>query len=829
MDAVRPRIAAVAVSLAALLVLSLAPSSSAGLLERDELGNLFYTHVPGFEDHVAHEVVVEPSPGGYLVRDAGAEVLICPAGATSCGPARCEEGSTFHEAFCHGPVAGLRITSGDRNDTFENRTELESVACGGRGNDLLTGGSGLDRLGGGPGRDEVHGGEGGDLLAVDVARQIGLGPGHACAPGPDAERFELLDGGPGRDRIEAGPGDDILVGGGGDDGLFGYAGDDSIEGGAGRDDLVGAAGADTLRAGDDGDFLFGGPGHDDLEAGPGDDDLGRTIRYDADGLGGATAVVTEAEEGDDRLDGGEGRDDLVAGPGDRLYDTTDSFALLDQGVVDRSLQSPLLNGADTFIGGPGDDLVTYANRGLPVDVSLDALANDGSAGERDRVATDVERVWGSAQADVLRADLDGALLFGDLGGDLVLGGPGPDVLLGGFDDGRDELAGAGGDDELGGGPGDDTLEGGDGMDALVAATGDDRLLGGRGIDGLEGGSGADFLAGGAEPDCLYGFLFPASGPEGCPGAGTSTPVVGADGADVLRGGSGLDRLAGGDGEDIADYSDMRGRVVLVLPGAPAAWASFPSADLLASDVEGARGGRGHDLLVGNGADNALDGGPGDDQVQGEGGVDRLRGGSGRDLVVARDREPDAVRCGTKRDLAVIDGEDELVAALSDVCETVDGGGAIGRGLTRLRPQGDCSLPVRLPRTGQSFLLRAAASLPPRTLVDASACTARLGRSTLRLGAFALVRSGGRVELALRGGVPRRCGRATLDVRRLAVEAGGAGLAVRGRELTAMGQEAAWTVVDGCGGTRVRVRSGRVLVDPHGPRPPRLRGERRSRR
>jgi Ca2+-binding RTX toxin-like protein len=819
---VRPGFGSVLLAaLVVLLVLVMAEGASAGFLELDRHGNLLYRHLSGFEAFQSHDLVIEQDGADYRLTDAGANISICSRPAPCIAP-RCTHGTSLREAVCRGDqVVGIWVLLGEQSDRLENRSALPLVACGGSGSDVLFGGPSRDMMGGGPGRDELRGGGGNDNLAIDLARQQAVDsaapPPPACEPG-NREHFELLDGGAGPDRIEAGPGDDLLLGGVGDDSVLGYAGDDRMDGGGGRDDLHGLEGADRIEGGEGGDFVFGGPGDDDLGGGAGDDSLGGPVRHDADGLGGAATVATAVEEGDDRLDGGEGGDHLIAGPGNRLFDLTGSLAVLEQDFVDRSLESPALNGADTFVGGPGDDLVTYANRALPVAVSLDGLANDGSDGERDRVDADVERVFGGARADTLQADADGALLFGDLDGDRLVGGAGPDILTGGFDDGADVLAGAAGDDELGGGPGADELEGGRGMDSLRAGGGDDEGLGGGDADRMEGGAGSDFLDGGEGPDCLFGFSFPTSPPPGCPaGTAATTPAVGADGADLLRGGAGIDRLEGGDGEDMADYSRRRRRVIVVLPGAARGWTPPPRADQIAADVEGARGGRGPDLVVGNADDNVFDGGPGDDQVEGGRGVDQLRGGSGRDLIVARDRDADAVRCGTKRDLALIDGQDEVVVALSDVCERVDGAGnKRTRGAVRVRPDGDCGLPVRLPGIRRPFLLRLRASLQPGTVVDASACPARVAGSIVRLGAFGLLpdRASGPLGLGLRGGSTGTCKNPELRVRRLAVKSPAAGLTVRGRDLSATGRRAAWTIIDSCRGTRVRVRSGHVVKQTH---------------
>jgi Ca2+-binding RTX toxin-like protein len=801
------RLAAVVATVAVLAGLGMDDVASAGFLQSDTSGNLLFNHLNQFESYQAHDVVIEPDGARFRITDANADIFICPGPAAGCLRPPCARGATDREAVCD-PVPALRVALGDSNDRLDNRTSLPMFACGGAGSDVLTGGSGAETLGGGPGRDEVRGGGGNDSLAVDVARMLAFDPAAppppGCAPG-DPERFELLDGGSGRDRIEGGPGDDLAFGGEGDDTALGFAGDDRLDGGAGRDDLAGLDGADVVSGGADNDYLFGGPGSDDLDGGAGDDDLGRTLRYDADGLGTGTAVATAAEDGDDRLDGGDGSDHLTAGPGAALFDTTDSLALLQHDIVDRRLQSAVLNGADRFAGGPGDDLVTYVNRDLPVVVTLDGLANDGSAGEGDRVDADVERVWGGARADVMGAAPGGSLLFGDLGPDRIVCGPGPDRLSGGFDDGADTITGARGDDQLVGAPGDDTLDGGAGTDLVLGGSGDDAAAGGPGDDRLEGAAGSDRLDGGAGADCLHGFLLPAAEPP-CATGLSPTLAAGADGADVLHGGAGVDRLWGGDGDDVADYSDARTRVVVVLPGS-AGTPAAATADVLGADVEGARGGRGADTLIGNAADNALDGGPGDDHIDGAAGVDRLRGGSGQDVIVARDGGPDAVRCGTKRDFALIDGDDELVAALSDVCERVDGGGSsLGR---RVGPSGGCALAIRPPGASRWFPLRLRASLPARTVVDASSCPARLGRALVRLGAFALQPARRRLVVALRGGRAGACRDSGLRIRRLEVRRAPAWLAVRGRDLTASGAGASWTTIDGCRGTRVEVRSGRV--------------------
>ena len=782
-----------------------------------DTGILMYAHAPTVEADRAHDVRFEVVDGGerYRISDRSALVSICGVDATvaSCQfPAPCfHEGGNVHEATCEAAGATeFDALLGDLNDRVVNTTDLRMVACGGPGADVIEGGAGRDTLGGGADRDELRGGAGDDELTVDLARVLGseeAPPPRACLPGTDNPRRgaarRRTGGRPARGWSRRRP----AARGDGEDLVFAYEGDDRVEGGEGSDIVLGLDGADALVAGGGDDFVFGGEGDDAIDAGAGNDVLGLTVRYDADGLapGDQDAITTEA--GDDRFDGGPGDDTFMAGPGETLFDLIDPFATLAalrRTVINRDVQSDALNGADRYIGGPGEDRVSYLNRGLPVDVSLDGVPNDGSRAEGDGVDPDIELVMGGAGDDVLTAGPGGTFIFGDRGADSIRGGPGPDELNGGSDDDDDRVAGAEGDDELRGGPGEDELDGGPGRDAMLGGAGDDELAGGADADGLEGGTGADLLDGGEGDDCLNGFVL-AQSDSPCPLGGPLTPAVGADGNDLLRGGPGTDRLAGGPGEDVADYSQNRGSVTVILPGAsfPQARAAAGRRDDIGVDVEGARGGRGHDLLVGNANDNLLDGGAGDDQVEGGGGVDRLRGGSGRDLVVARDGVPDAVRCGTRPDIALVDAEDEVVAALSDQCERVDGGGSgARRGAVRIGPARGCSLPMRLPGARRWFVLGTRAALPARSLVDASGCAARTPGVVLRRGAFSVFARGGRAHVGLRGG--RGC-------KRLDVTTAARALVVHTGRVVTSASRAAWSVSEGCAGAAVRVRSGRVRV------------------
>ena len=652
-----------AAGLAAVLTLLGAAPASAGLLRYDgATDTLIYLHFLELEAPTAHDVRVTVDGSDVRLTDALAEVTVHPSPrALRTGamrrPARRTLSTSSTSCSASSPTA------------FTNDTGLFAFACGEGGNDTIAGGSTRDVLGGGRGRDELLGRGGNDTLAISLP--------DLCETGDDVRDAEVLDGGDGLDQLHGGPGDDVLVGGDGDDILRGYAGDDRMSGGAGRDDAGGFEGDDRLSGGTDDDWLFGGGGNDWLEGGEGDDLLGVSATVDLDGPTGSDAVATMVETGDDMLDGGGGDDLLIAGPGERVLNFEDPLSFERRGARDRTLQSAAANGADVMRGGGGRDEVTYFNRTRPVHVTPDGIADDGSEGERDRVDADVEVISGGAGDDVLTARPDGSTLFGDLGADRLAGTAGPDQLYGGNTDAAtDVLTGGGGDDVLGGGGGGDQLDGGPGADMLSGDDGEDRLRGETGADTLAGGTGSDRLEGGQGDDCLHGFL-PSARQTGCPEFPAEIAANGADGDDTLNGGAGADRLDGGGGEDVADYTDATGPVFVALAGVDSGpWGHerpWADRDVIAADVEGARGGPRGDTLLGNGGDNLLDGGPGDDHLDGGAGADRLHGGPGRDLVLARDAGLDELRCGTGRDLAVIDPDDELVALRADICELIDAG------------------------------------------------------------------------------------------------------------------------------------------------------------
>jgi Ca2+-binding RTX toxin-like protein len=246
---------------------------------------------------------------------------------------------------------------------------------------------------------------------------IDLGEGTNSYQGPgcaDPVVFTVL-GGAGQDNFSgSGYGGthtvERLYGGGGDDSLYGGAGDDLLYGGDGADTLSGAADNDQLYGEGGNDIIRGADGNDIEDGGPGDDQIGFSA-----------GVSDDDDQGADQLTGGPGTDKLLL---------------------------------DAHTGG--------------VSISLDGVANDGSPGEGDNVASDFEAIDGTTANDVF------------------VGSPGPD--------------------QFSGNAGNDDIHGGGGNDSLYGSSGDDHVSGDAGNDKVEGANGADTVDGGPGQDQIYGDI-----------------------------------------------------------------------------------------------------------------------------------------------------------------------------------------------------------------------------------------------------------------------------------------------------------------------------------
>jgi Ca2+-binding RTX toxin-like protein len=209
----------------------------------------------------------------------------------------------------------------------------------------------------------------------------------------------------------------------------------------------------------------------------------------------------------------------------------------------------------------------------------------------------------------------------------VHAGPGDDQVHGGYT--ASVLYGEDGDDSMYGGAGDDLLDGGAGQDDLYAAAGDDIVLGRDGVDIAWGGPGSDRLDGGADMDELFGFNSWATGASS--GVDGNDTLTGGDGPDYLDGEQGSDDMSGGADVDTLRYLGRPEALTVTLDG----WGGDGAAgegDLAHADIENLIGGRGDDVLVGNGQANAIDGYEGADVIVGGGGKDQLKGDDGADRI-----------------------------------------------------------------------------------------------------------------------------------------------------------------------------------------------------
>lgn len=211
----------------------------------------------------------------------------------------------------------------------------------------------------------------------------------------------------------------------------------SAEGGDGDDTLSGLEENDSFSGGDGNDSLTAKQGNDQLIGGEGNDVL-------TEGLFGAHG-------GDDGFDGGGGDDTILTGEGP--------------------------DGADTVSGGSGNDTLNVGLKSVGVTILIDGQPNDGTPGEGDNYAADIESYTLTQNNDAWAG-----------------GGHGEFVLALAGDDGLD---GGGGNDSINGQFGNDSIDGGAGDDLLVGHNDNDTITGGAGRDDIhgDGTSGSDTASG----------------------------------------------------------------------------------------------------------------------------------------------------------------------------------------------------------------------------------------------------------------------------------------------------------------------------------------------
>jgi Ca2+-binding RTX toxin-like protein len=378
--------------------------------------------------------------------------------------------------------------------------------------------------------------------------------------------------------------------------------------------------------------IQGGPGSDVIQGGGGPDQI----------WGACIALTCLGYS--DTLNGGGGDDKLHGG------DETPVFGLADD-VLHGGPGDDMLDGGgghDNLYGDAGTDLADYSNRGAPITASLDAVDNDGEAGEADFIRTDVEGIQGGIGKDTL---------YGNDSANVLKGGGGEDYLSAGGGD--DYLDGEAGSDLLRAGFGADTIYGG--TDSQVCcnfdtATWSDRWnpvnvsLDGIRNDGEAGegdyvGSDVESLVGGSAKDTLTGnnhgnHLFGGAGNDTLNGKGggsadghpeilVADELDGGPDQDILDGGPAgkiPDAVDGGSGIDMVSYASRTDGILI--------WLDDPAqqGEDQITNVENAQGGSGNDTVVGNAGQNWIYSGGGNDKAWGEGGPDVLHGGDDNDQL-----------------------------------------------------------------------------------------------------------------------------------------------------------------------------------------------------
>jgi Ca2+-binding RTX toxin-like protein len=375
-----------------------------------------------------------------------------------------------------------------------------------------------------------------------------LGGNDTLRTGENVVKPMNVSGGEGADNLQTGGGNDIvhgnagndtLNGSAGNDGLFGDDNNDTMNGGSGADSFNGGGGFDTATyatrtigvrvtldnlandgqpatidrpaEGDnvhtDVEHVIGGAGNDFISAAPVVTATGTVTPgpVTLDGGGGndsltgssggeiaSTAVISilNGGDGNDELNGGSKNDQLNGGGGNDTMRGNGGNDRLNGGA-----------GADNMFGGEGIDVVTYADRTAGVNVSLDNVANDGTAatatatGEGDNAHSDIENITGSQGNDRLIGSDAANSIGGGAGNDYIEGRGGNDVIEGSA--GNDEIHGGEGNDNIYGNAGTDSLFGEGGNDFIHARDGAaDTVSGGDGTeDRAEVDAGLDVVSG----------------------------------------------------------------------------------------------------------------------------------------------------------------------------------------------------------------------------------------------------------------------------------------------------------------------------------------------
>ncbi|MBY5438665.1 M10 family metallopeptidase, partial [Rhizobium leguminosarum] len=408
------------------------------------------------------------------------------------------------------------------------------------------------------------------------------------------------------ENVRAGSGSDTIVGNEADNTLWGNAGNDSLTGDSGNDTLDGGAGIDKMS---------GGVGND---------------VYIVDNAN--DTVIENANEGTDTVRTAVGDFTLGTNVENLTYTGTDGFAGYGNAadnVITGGTRFDWLDGkagADTLIGGAGDDTYTVDSLG---DVVVEAT--DGGV---DRILTDLTAYSLAGIANVEN------LVLRSNGNSTGTGNSLDNMITSGT--GNDTLSGGAGNDTLDGGRGADSLTGGTGNDIYVVYDVGDTIIenADEGIDTVQTYLTGYTLSANVENltyrgPWAFGFVGTGNNLDNViTGGGATDTLSGGAGNDTLDGWTGADTLIGGAGNDTYVIDNADDRVTEAANGGIDTVRTTLAGYTLGSDVENltysgtaAFTGTGNDLA------NRIRGAAGADTLDGKAGADMLIGGAGDDTYI----------------------------------------------------------------------------------------------------------------------------------------------------------------------------------------------------
>src|SRR5574343_1642812 len=597
------------------------------------------------------------------------------------------------EGLVYTGTTAATLSGNAASNSVVSKSATADVLLGLLGDDTLDGGAGNDSMTGGLG-DDTYQVNAGDLVYESVGQGLDTLVGtivslNTTTAGANfATTVENLiftastatnltgngldnyiEGGAGKNRIDALVGNDTIDGGAGVDSLIGGAGNDFLYGGAGADSLQGDAGIDYLYGNDGGaeaaDSLVGGTGNDVYVI----TDRLDVVTEGADSIGGAADWILSS---------------IDLNLGDTKYANVNNIALQGNAWLARggSVNNVILgNSFENYLAGMAGNDILIGN------ASVWSEGMDGQVGVVNGAYYDSDTV-----TDVLDGGAGNDTLVGSnpnysSAGDALLGGLGNDLYV--IRDARDTVSDSGGTDTVIALTGDLSLEDYAGVENAKLADSSLALAELTALNSglLANGIGANF-AGSYSTDSgsligngLNNILTGASGSNLLDGGSGNDTLYGGAGSDTLIGGTGIDSLIGGDGNDVYDisagdvlletstggvdavrssdivalnatYANIEGRLYtgtasITLNGATVNdWLGGGSGNDTINGLAGLDtiqggdgadsidGGTEADMLSGNGGNDSVIGGAGNDTVYGGLGTDSIIGGDGNDLIYA---------------------------------------------------------------------------------------------------------------------------------------------------------------------------------------------------